>query len=210
MPAKTARKDPRVDRYIRGCEPFAQPILKYLRKTLFGACPEGEETLKWGMPHLIYRGSIVCGISGFKQHCALGFWDGRDVVGGERTEGAGHFGKITRIEDLPSAKTLVGFVRKAMKMIDERGAGKKKPASKAGSKRPAPRAKAPLRTPPDLMRALKGSPKAFATYQAFSPSCKREYVEWITDAKTEETRERRLEQAVDWMAEGKTRNWKYR
>lgn len=207
MPAK---KDPRVDQYIADCEPFARPILKHLRKTILGACPEGEETLKWGMPHLMYRGSIVCGFSGFKQHCALGFWDGREVVGGERTEGAGHFGKITSTQDLPSAQTLAGFVRKAMKLIEARGPGKKKASAKAAPKRTPKREKGPLRTPPDLMRALKANKKALATFQGFSPSGKREYVDWITDAKTEETRERRLEQAVDWMAEGKSRNWKYK
>ena len=138
MPAK---KDPRVDQYIQHCEPFARPILKHLRKIILGACPKGEETMKWSMPHLMYRGSILCGFSGFKEHCALGFWDGRDVVGGERTEGAGHFGKIRSIEDLPSPKTLAGFVRKGMKLIDGRSAGKKKPATRVASKKPSKRKK---------------------------------------------------------------------
>jgi uncharacterized protein YdeI (YjbR/CyaY-like superfamily) len=205
MPAK---KDPRVDQYIQDCEPFARPILKHLRKIILGACPEGEETLKWGMPHLMYRGSIVCGFSGFKQHCALGFWDGRDVVGGEKTEGAGHFGKITRIADLPSQKSLAGFVAKAMKLIEARSGGKGKAAP--GPRRTPKHEKGPVRAPSDLMRALRGSRKALAHYEAFSPSYKREYVEWIVEAKTEQTRERRIEQAVEWVAEGKSRNWKYR
>jgi hypothetical protein len=139
MPAK---KDPRVDQYIQDCEPFARPILKHLRKIILGACPQGVETLKWNVPHLTYRDSLVCGISGFKQHCALGFWDGRDVVGGERTEGAGHFGKITSIKDLPSPKTLAGFVRKAMKLIDERSESKKKkPAARRPAAKRAPKRK---------------------------------------------------------------------
>lgn len=207
MPAK---KDRRVDKYIQDCEPFARPILTHLRKNILQACPEGEETLKWGMPHLIYRGSILCGFAGFKQHCALGFWQGREVVGGEKTEGAGHFGKITSLKDLPSPKALAGFVRKGMKLIEARGAGKKKASARAAPKRIPKRQSGLLRTPPDLMRALRASKKALATFEAFSSSCKREYVEWIIDAKTEETRDRRVEQAVDWMSEGKKRNWKYR
>ena len=196
------KHDSRVDAYIAKSADFARPILEYLRAVIHEGCPEVEEAIKWGMPSFLYHGRILCGIAAFKQHCAFGFWGGRGLVGNEdkRDDAMGQFGRIASLKDLPSKKVLVGYVKQAMKLSDERAAAPPKPRK---APKPAPA------TPDDLAAALKKNKKAAVTYEAFSPSCKREYVEWITEAKREETRASRVAQAVTWMAEGKQRNWKY-
>jgi len=196
------KHDPRVDAYIAKSADFARPILEHLRAVIHEGCPEVEEAIKWGMPSFLYHGRILCGIAAFKQHCAFGFWGGRGLVGNEdkRDDAMGQFGRIASLNDLPSKKTLVGYVKQAMKLADERAIAPAKPRK---APKPAPA------TPDDLAAALKKNKKAAVTYEAFSPSCKREYVEWISEAKREETRASRVAQAVTWMAEGKQRNWKY-
>jgi len=192
--------DPRVDAYIAKATPFAQPILKHLREIVHGACPDVEETIKWSMPFFDYRGSL-CHFAAFKQHCAFGFWKGKLLFGGDplSEDAMGQFGRITSIKDLPPKKVLAEYVKAAAK-LNESGV-------KVAKAKTAPRA-AP-KAPDDLVAALKKNKKALATYEAFSPSCKREYVDWITEAKREATRAKRLADAVAWMAEGKQRNWKY-
>jgi hypothetical protein len=115
-----ARRDARITAYIGDCRPFARPILKRLRATIHQGGPV-EETLKWGMPTFMYRDKIVCGIAGFKAHCALWFKNGKAVVGrGKRGDGMGHFGRITSARELPSTPKLKAYVKKAMRLIDER------------------------------------------------------------------------------------------
>ncbi len=198
------QRDPRVDAYIAKSAEFARPILEHLRNVIHAGCPEAEEAIKWGMPSFLYHGRILCGIAGFKQHCAFGFWGGRGLVpdDGKHAEAMGQFGRIMSLKDLPAKKTLIGYVKQAMKRSDDKAAAPKPSAAKKAPKPP------PL-APDDLMAALKRSKQALATYEAFSPSCKREYVEWIAEAKRAETRANRVAQAVEWMAEGKQRNWKY-
>ena len=194
-------RDPRIDAYIAKSEPFAQPILTYLRAVVHEACPSVQETIKWSAPHFDYHG-MMCGMAAFKAHCAFGFWKASLVLGdknGKAEEAMGHFGRITSVGDLPPKKTLIRYIEKAM-ALNEQG---------VQAKRPAKRPKKPLATPAYFLAALKKNKKALATYEAFTPSHKREYVEWITEAKSEATRERRLADAVAWMAEGKPRNWKY-
>jgi uncharacterized protein YdeI (YjbR/CyaY-like superfamily) len=189
---------------IQEAEPFAQPILIHLRRIIHKNCPQVEETLKWGMPHFIYNGKILCGMAAFKAHCAFGFWKGSLVIAQDeaKAKGAmGQLGRITSIKDLPSDKKLVSYIKRAMKLNE---AGEDAPKSPAKHKKP------PVKPPADFLRALRANKKALATYKSFSPSAQRDYVEWIVDAKTDETRERRLETAIDWMSEGKARNWKYR
>jgi len=201
------KKDPRVDAYIAKKAPFAQPILKALREMAHEADPAIEEDIKWGAPAFMHKG-IVFIMAGFKEHVAVNFWK-RGLIVPSRTrresddKAMGQLGRIYSIDDLPPKKTIVGYVRTAVK-LNEGGMptptrGKDAPAKKAG----------PLRTPPSLAKALARNAKAKATYDGFSPSHKREYVEWISDAKTAETRDRRIEQALGWLAEGKPRNWKY-
>jgi uncharacterized protein YdeI (YjbR/CyaY-like superfamily) len=195
-------RDPRIDTYIAKAGAFAQPILHYLREIVHESCPDVEETMKWSFPHFTYHG-ILCSMASFKEHCAFGFWNGSLIVGTapEPVEPAmGQFGRITAIADLPSKKTITGYVKQAMKLNE---AGIKPPA------RSKPVRKKNLPVPDELTRALRRNRKARETYEGFSPSRRREYLEWISEAKGEDTRKLRLDTAIAWMAEGKPRFWKY-
>jgi uncharacterized protein YdeI (YjbR/CyaY-like superfamily) len=195
-------RDARIDDYIAKSAEFARPILTHLRDVVHAACPDVEETMKWSFPHFMYKG-MLCGMSAFKEHCAFGFWKGSLIVqkGGDEVERAmGQFGRITKLSDLPSKKVLSGYIKEAMKLNE---AGVKVPV------RSKPKTPKELVVPDDLASALRANQQARATFDTFSPSHKREYVEWITEAKTQATRSRRLETAMEWMAEGKPRNWKY-
>jgi uncharacterized protein YdeI (YjbR/CyaY-like superfamily) len=191
-------KDPRIDAYIDKAAPFAKPILKFLRKAVHAGCPEVEETIKWSMPHFDFKGPMS-GMAAFKEHCAFGFWKSKLIFGdtGKGEEAMGHFGRITSLNDLPNEKTLIGYVRKAAE-LNEKGI-------KAWDRKK----RKPLPVPAYLTAALKTNSKARETFENFSPSQRRDYIEWITEAKREETRQQRLKTALEWMAQGKVRNWKY-
>jgi hypothetical protein len=195
-------KDPRIDAYIAKSQPFAKPILRHLRAIVHEACPDVEETIKWGFPHFDHRGAILCSMASFKAHAVFGFWRGPQLVGAASRNGEamGDFGRITSVEELPSRTKLKALVKRAMK-LNESG------VKRVVRKKAAP--KKPVVVPRDLAAALDADAKARATFDAFPPSQRREYVEWITGAKAAATRERRLATAVEWMAEGKVRNWKY-
>lgn len=199
------KKDKRVDEYIKKAQPFAQPILKHLRELIHTANPDVEETIKWGMPSFEYKGPFM-GFASFKQHAVLGFWKSalmKDPKGylWERAnkggEAMGNFGKITSLDSLPPDKVIIDFIRQAKKLNDD------------GVKVVRERVDKPLEVPGFLTAALKRNKAAKTTFEAFSTSKKRDYVEWLTGAKTDATREKRLDQAIEWMAEGKSRNWKY-
>lgn len=192
--------DPRVDAYIAKAAPFAQPILDHLRALVHATCPEVEESIKWGAPFFLYRG-MFCHMAAFKAHCAFGFWKWQQVVGEDATEEAmGQFGRIVSLDDLPPRKTIVAYLRKAMALNDT-GV----PAATHARRMPKPEAV----VPDDFAAALKRNRAARTNFDSFSPGQRREYVEWIVEAKREETRQKRLATAVEWLAEGKTRNWKY-
>lgn len=193
-------RDRRIDAYIARSAEFARPILAHLREVVHEACPEVEETIKWGMPSFEYRGPL-CSMAAFKQHCTFGFWKGALLVGangGRADEAMGQFGRISKRSDLPSKRTIAGYVKKAMK-LNEAGV---KVERKTTPRKPIP-------VPADLRAALAHNPRAKATFEGFSPSHRRDYLEWITEAKREETRLKRLETAVEWMAAGKPRHWQY-
>jgi uncharacterized protein YdeI (YjbR/CyaY-like superfamily) len=196
-----AKRDPRIDAYISKSAPFAQPILGYLREVVHGACPEAVETIKWGFPHFQYEG-MLCSMASFKEHCAFGFWKGALLFGGggER-EAMGHFGRITKRSDLPPKGQITRLIEEAMRLNEQ---GVKSPA-RARPKAPPE----PVAVPKDLAASLKKNAKASATFDAMSPSKRREYADWVTEAKGEDTRKRRVATAVEWLAEGKSRNWKY-
>lgn len=196
-----ARIDPRIDAYIRKSADFAKPILTHLRDTLHAASPEIEEDMKWSFPHFMYKG-MLCSMAAFKEHCAFGFWKGSLVIGkdAKSREAMGQFGCITKVSELPSKKILTSYIKKAMALND---AGVQAPRK---AKAAAPKNAA---VPADLAAALKKNKKAQTTFDAFPPSHKRDYVEWITEAKRDDTRRRRLETAVAQMADGKPHNWKY-
>jgi len=195
------KKDARVDEYIAKSAEFARPILRHLRAVVHRACPAVEETIKWKFPHFVYKG-MLCSMAAFKQHCAFGFWHKairKTVDAGKQREAMGQLGRITALADLPTDAALARHIKQAMKLND---AGIKSPAAKHREKKEAA-------VPDYVMRALKKNKQALAAFQDFSPSHRREYIEWLTEAKQEATRERRLATMLKWLAEGKTRNWKY-
>ncbi|WP_086608451.1 YdeI/OmpD-associated family protein [Erythrobacter donghaensis] len=183
-------KDPRIDEYIAKAAPFAQPILTHVRALVHKALPDAQETIKWGMPHFMVDGRNVIGLAAFKAHAAV------VIHQGERTgEGMGALGKLASLADLPPDEELIARFQAL-------------PAALAQPKpKRAPKPELPV--PPALAAALDARPAARSAFDAFSPSHRREYVEWITQAKREETRDKRIAQAVEWLAEGRKRNWKY-
>lgn len=193
-------RDPRVDAYIAKAQPFARPILAHLRAAVHEACPDVEETIKWGMPSFTYHG-ILAGMASFKAHVAFGFWKGKLVTGevAGADEAMWSFGRITSLDDLPPKRKLLALVKKAAKLNEQ---GETAP-------RAVKHAKPALRTPADLSAALKAKAKAKAFWATLSPSAKRDYIEWITEAKQPATRAKRLAETVQWLGEGKRRNWKY-
>src|SRR5262245_43711964 len=203
------KKDPRVDAYIEKSADFAKPILEQLRATVHETCPDCAETLKWRMPHFEYKG-LMCGMAAFKNHATFGFWKGSLVLPDDGTavakDGMGHFGKLTGIADLPPRKTIAGYISKAMALNDHGIQVERKPK---GPPKPVRVPVNPGSGPADLMSAHKKINKVQSAVESYPPSHKREYIEWITEAKTYATRTRRLTQAVEWIAAGKSRNWKY-
>jgi uncharacterized protein YdeI (YjbR/CyaY-like superfamily) len=200
-------KEAKVDLYISKSADFAKPILIHFRKLVHTACPEIEEKIKWGFPHFDYKG-MMCSMAAFKKHCAITFWkaplmkDKILMANAESESAMGHFGKITSLKDLPSDKKIIGYIKEAIKLNDE---GIKLPVKKT----PAVSNKK-VKVPEYFLNQLKKKKKAFTTFNNFSPSHKREYIEWITEAKTEATRNKRMKTAIEWLSEGKSRNWKYK
>jgi len=191
--------DPRVDAYIAKAPPFAKPILTRVRNAMHAGCPDVTETLKWSVPAFEYKG-MLGGMAAFKAHCMFGFWKAplmKSLAG--RKDRIGRYGRVASIEAMPDADTLVAMVQEAAALNDAGVTVKR--AKKAAKPAPKP--------PSYMLAAIRKNKKALTAYEAFSPSHKREYIEWITTAKSAETRARRLESAVRWMAEGKSRNWKY-
>jgi hypothetical protein len=199
------KKDARVDAYIEVSAPFARPILKHLRKVVHAGCPEVVETLKWSFPHFMYKG-ILASMAAFKEHCSFGFWKGELLaaqhagIAAKQEEAMGHFGRLAKLSDLPGEAVLIRLVKAAAELNDQ---GVTAPSRSRKNRKP------PLKVPAFFLDALRRNRKALATFEAFSTSHKREYVEWVTEAKTDETRTRRLDTSIAWLAEGKPRNWKY-
>lgn len=194
--------DPRIDEYIERSADFAKPILTHIRKLVHKGCPEITETLKWSMPAFEYKG-IVCGMAAFKEHCTFGFWKHSlldyDGFSTEKTA-MGSFGRIASRKDLPADKVIVDLVKQAA-ALNEQGVKVEKKKSNGDRKE--------LIVPEILTAALKKNKVARETFENFPYSCKKEYIEWITEAKTEPTRDKRLATTIEWLAEGKRRNWKY-
>ncbi len=197
MMNKGVQRDPRIDAYIAKSADFARPILEKLRAVVHRGCPDVVETIKWGSPHFEHHG-MLCGMAAFKAHCAFGFWNRALKIPG-KGGAMGQFGSIRSLADLPADRVLVGYVREAARL------------NETGQKlAPIRRPKKPLPVPKALTAALAKKPKAQKHFAAFSPSQKREYSEWILEARTDATRENRLKTSVAWIGEGKTRMWKYR
>ena len=198
---------PAVDLYIAKSQEFAQPILHHLRELVHEAAPGVTEEMKWSRPFFIYHVIILGNISAFKQHCSFGLW-GSEVAEVLRADGVassdamGTFGRITSLEGLPPRKKLLAYIKNAAKLIDE--------GTRTKSLVRQPRvAKPEVEVPAALSAALKKHKAVGKLFDAMSPSCRREYIEWIADAKREETRDKRIATTIEWVAEGKSRNWKY-
>lgn len=202
------KKDARVDTYIAKAPEFAKPILEHLRDLVHTVCPEVEETWKWSFPNFMYSGDILCGIASFKQHCAFGFWkeaiipDTDGILDLTQRTGMGSLCKIRSLEDLPSDKILTKYLKVAMKLNEDGIKVTKKP-------KPTEKEKKELVVPDYFVAALKKNKTAHKVFEAFSYSHKKEYIQWFEEAKTPLTREKRVAQALEWICEGKGRNWKY-
>lgn len=201
--------DSRIDAYIdTKCADFAKPIMRHLRELIHAACPEVEETWKWSFPHFMYKGAVLCSMAAFKEHCVFGFWkaslmqDTDNVLEIKDREAMGHLGRITSLKDLPKDAVLKKYVKAAMK-LNEQGV-KLPPRAKATEKQ-----KQALETPDYFAKALKKNKAAGKVFDAFSYTNKKEYIMWLEEARTEATREKRMAQALEWIAEGKIRHWKY-
>ncbi|MEK7263939.1 MAG: YdeI/OmpD-associated family protein [Bacteroidota bacterium] len=204
---KITKLSPLVDKYIAKSADFAKPILEHLRELVHKGCPEAIETIKWGFPSFDYKGPL-CSMAAFKEHSVFGFWKSvllsdpkkhlqeRSNQGGDAM---GNLGRITSLKDLPPDKIILDFIKQAKKLNDD---GIKLPAKPK-------KEKTELVIPDYFMSEVKKNKKSLATFEGFSYSNKKEYVEWVTEAKTEETRNKRMATTVEWLAEGKVRNWKY-
>ena len=199
------KQDPRIDAYIAKAAPFAQAILQHIRKLVHKACPDITETMKWSFPHFEYKG-VVCSMAAFKQHCAFGFWkasimkDPNKIMQIKDRGAMGHFDRITTVKDLPADKIMIAYIKEAV-LLNENGI--KLPAKTKTTQKE-------IVVPADIIAALKKNSKAKKVFEAFSPSHQKEYIEWITEAKTEPTRIKRLNTMLEWLEEGKDRNWKYK
>lgn len=191
------RHDPRVDAYIAAAAPFARPVLGSLRERVHAACPDIEEAIKWGMPAFLHRGRLLASMGAFKAHATFAFRLG-EAVTGPHVEGAmGQFGRLRDVADLPDEARMAGWVRRAVELA---GSGA---APTARAARPVPP------TPPEFAAALAADAAARAAFDAMTPGCRREYIAWIAEARRDDTRARRIAQALEWIAQGKPRNWKY-
>jgi uncharacterized protein YdeI (YjbR/CyaY-like superfamily) len=193
-------RDPRIDAYVERAAPFAQPILEHIRERVQAVLPDAEETLKWSMPAFGLGGKIVLTMAAFKAHAALNLWRGQELRGdAAKSDGMGQFGKLTSLGDLPPDKELDALIRRAAEL------SRSAPAPRKTKHEPKPAAE----IHPEFAAALDSNPAAKAALEAFPPSCRREYVDWIAEAKRDETRAKRIATALEWLSEGKKRNWKY-
>jgi uncharacterized protein YdeI (YjbR/CyaY-like superfamily) len=197
--------NPLTDQYINNAAPFAKPVLQHLRQLVHQSNPEITESIKWQFVAFDYKKTILCNMAAFKSHCAFGFWlaekmdDPDGILGLERGAGMGQLGKITSVKDLPPDDVMIKYIKAAIALVD------------AGVKmsRPKTETKPLLQIPESMKKALAKNPTAQSNFENFTPAKQREYIEWITEAKTESTQLNRLETAIEWISEGKSKNWKY-
>ncbi len=198
------KTEPKIDAYIEKAQPFAKPILEYIRETVHEYCPDVEEAMKWSFPNFLYKNRILCSMSAFKAHCAFGFWlesemkTMKEITKDREKNSMFNLGKITKIEDLPSKAQLKACIKEAMELTDMGVTLKKSTPSKTETE-----------IPEAFQASLNANEKAKEIFQKSSPSFRKEYNMWIADAKTEATRNKRIQQAIEWILEGKGRNWKY-
>lgn len=188
--------DPRVDTYIANAAPFAQPILREIRRRVHAGCAQAEEAIKWGMPAFLYQGRLLCGMAAFKAHATLGFWP-RERVTAAGATAMGQYGRLQTLADLPDADAFAAQLQRSLQHI----------ASGVPALKHAPRA--PLPMPAAFAQALASASAAKITFDALAPGYQRDYLEWIVEAKRDSTRQQRIDQAIAWLAEGKRRHWQH-
>ena len=193
-------REPRIDAYIARAQPFARPILEKVRERVHTVIPDVEEAMKWGMPAYTLAGKLVLITAAFKAHTALNFWRGQELESNHDTVGAmGQFGRIKSLDELPPDAELDRLIREAAEVA------KSAPAPRKPKHAPKP----PPEIHPELAAALDKAPKAKAAFEQFAPSHRREYLEWVAEAKRDETRQKRIAATIEWLSEGKKRNWQY-
>ncbi len=197
----------KIDLYIAKAAPFAQPILWHLCEVVHQAVPDVEEAVKWSMPFFMYQGIILANIAAFKAHCSFGIWKENQVMAKQegvedRGTGMGNFGKLTSLKDLPPDKELKAILKEAARKI---AAGERTKTWE----RPAKTAPGTMEIPEALAAALAKNKVAAKMFAAMTAGCRREYCDWIAEAKREETRDKRVATALEWIGEGKQRHWKY-
>jgi len=197
-----AKPDPRVTAYIEKARPFGRPILSHIRVAVHRHCPSAKETIKWSSPAWTYEGKLLCSMAAFKEHATFGFWHGELVTGGKGVGAMGSFGRLTKVEDVPEGADMAAMLARAVALIDQ---GTKPPHMEGRGKHPRPK----IAMTPAFQSALDANSAAKGVYNNFPPSQRREYLEWIAEAKRDATRDKRVAQAVEWLAQGKKRNWKY-
>lgn len=196
----SGQRDSRVDAYIAKAQPFAQPILARVRERVHAVVPDVEESIKWSMPAYLVGGKLLLITASFKAHCALNFWRGKELESSHSTVGAmGQFGKIKSLEELPAQPELDRLISEAAQLAQSAPAPRK----------PKTAPKPPATMHPDFAAALDAAPTAKASLDGFPPGARREYLDWIADAKQDATRAKRIATAIEWLSEGKRRNWKY-
>ena len=193
-------REPRIDAYIAKAPPFARPILEKVRERVHAVVPDVEEAMKWSAPGFTLDGKILLMMAAFKQHAALNFWRGQEIGDGSQKAGAmGQFGRVTSVGDLPPDNELDSLIREAATLA------RAAPAPRKAKHPPKP----PIEMHPEFEAALGKAPKAKAAFEAFPPSCRREYLEWVGEAKRDDTRQKRIATSIEWLSEGKRRHWKY-
>jgi uncharacterized protein YdeI (YjbR/CyaY-like superfamily) len=193
-------RDPRIDAYIAKAQPFARPILEHVRERVHATLPDVEEAVKWSMPAYLAGGKIVLITAAFKAHTALNFWRGQELQSSHDSVGAmGQFGRITSLDELPNDAELDRLIREAAELA------KSAPAPRKAKHEPKPAPK----LHPEFAAALAEAPKAKEALDSFPPSAQRDYFEWISEAKQNATRAKRIKTAIEWLSEGKRRHWKY-
>ena len=193
-------RDPRIDAYIERAAPFAQPILDHVRQRVHAAAPEAEETMKWSTPTFTIDGKILLGMAAFKAHAALNFWRGQELRGGDANSDAmGQFGRLTSLDELPSDAELDALIREGAVLA------RAAPVPRKVKHEPKP----PAEVHPEFSAALADNPKAKEVLDNFPPSARREYLDWIAEAKQDKTRSKRIVDAIEWLNDGKRRHWKY-
>jgi uncharacterized protein YdeI (YjbR/CyaY-like superfamily) len=204
-PMSASTRQSKFEAYADQLPDFAIPIFGHLRALVHATCPQVSEEVKWSIPHFVHGGENLCIFAAYAKHCSFSFAkdslmaDPRLKSSAARPAAKRFMGRLTTLSDLPPDDDLAAWIAEAMSLND-RGI-KLPPRQSDGSK--------PVEVPQAFTDALAANPAAKAVFDTKSPSFRKEYNVWIGDAKTDATRQKRIGEALTWIAEGKGRFWKY-